>query len=112
MKILLRAYCLLLGAFMLAPLVLIVWMSFTPNEFFVLPTHEFTLRWYRQIFAHPGFVDAFLQTRRIILVPVEVRADFRGDGEPGGDGQADGGHVGEVGTLAAEQELHGALALG
>lgn len=72
MKNLLRAYCLLLGVFMLAPLVLIVWMSFTPNEFFVLPTREFTLRWYRQIFAHPGFVDAFFLSLRLAIVSALV----------------------------------------
>ena len=72
MKILLRAYGLLLAVFMLAPLVLIVWMSFTPDEFFKLPTHEFTLRWYRQVFAHPGFVDAFVLSLRLAVVSALV----------------------------------------
>ncbi|MGE0314056.1 MAG: ABC transporter permease [Lautropia sp.] len=68
MKTLLRVHALLLAVFMLAPLVLIVWMSFTPDEFFKLPTDEFTLRWYRQIFAHPGFVDAFFLSLRLAVV--------------------------------------------
>ncbi len=72
MKILLRAYGLLLAVFMLAPLVLIVWMSFTPDEFFKLPTREFTLRWYRQVFAHPGFVDAFVLSMRLAVVSALV----------------------------------------
>lgn len=72
MRLVLRAYCLLLAVFMLAPLVLIVWMSFTPTEFFVPPTREFTLRWYRQIFAHPGFVDAFFLSLRLALVSAAI----------------------------------------
>ena len=36
MTILLRIYAYILAAFMLAPLLLIVWMSFTPDEFFTL----------------------------------------------------------------------------
>jgi len=46
-------------AFMLAPIVLVVWMSFTPAAFFVLPTTAFSLRWYREALSYPGFVDAF-----------------------------------------------------
>jgi putative spermidine/putrescine transport system permease protein len=44
----------------LAPIVLVVWMSFTPAAFFVLPTTQFSLRWYREALSYPGFVDAFL----------------------------------------------------
>lgn len=72
MKIVLRLYCYLLAIFILAPLVLIVWMSFTPDEFFTLPTSEFTLRWYRQIFAHPGFVNAFFLSLRLAVVSALV----------------------------------------
>jgi len=72
MRMVLRIYCILLAIFMLAPMVLIVWMSFTPDEFFTLPTSEFTLRWYRQIFAHPGFVDAFLLSLRLAVVSALV----------------------------------------
>ena len=46
------------------------------------------------------------------LVGVVVRADLGGDGEAGGHGQADAGHLGEVGALAAEQGLHAAVAIG
>ncbi|WP_340108257.1 ABC transporter permease [Pikeienuella sp. HZG-20] len=68
MSIFLRVYAYLIAAFMLAPLVLIVWMSFTPREFFVLPTSEFSLRWYRQIFEHSGFMDAFMLSVRLALI--------------------------------------------
>jgi hypothetical protein len=36
-----------------------------------------------------------------------VEADVAGDGEAGRDGNSDGGHLGEPGTLAAEHVLHG-----
>ncbi len=44
---------------MLAPIVLVVWMSFTPFAYFVLPLTHFSLRWYREALSYPGFVDAF-----------------------------------------------------
>ena len=37
---------------------------------------------------------------------VEVGADLGGEGEAGRDGQADVGHLGEVGALAAEEVFH------
>ena len=43
----------------LAPVVLVVWMSFTPSASFVLPMSAFSLRWYREALSYPGFVDAF-----------------------------------------------------
>lgn len=68
MSFLLRIYAWLIAAFMLAPLILIVWMSFTPAEFFILPTQEFSLRWYWQIFEHPGFTNAFFLSVRLALI--------------------------------------------
>lgn len=68
MNLALRIYAYAIAAFMLAPLVLIVWMSFTPDEFFTLPTDDFTLRWYRQIFEHPGFVNAFFLSLRLAVL--------------------------------------------
>jgi ABC-type spermidine/putrescine transport system permease subunit II len=44
MKLLLRIYAYVIAIFMLSPLILIVWMSFTPDEYFALPFHDFTLR--------------------------------------------------------------------
>ena len=39
-------------------------------------------------------------------------ADFGGYGESGRHGEADAGHLGEVGAFAAEEGLHGAVAVG
>jgi putative spermidine/putrescine transport system permease protein len=57
-----------LAAVMLAPLVLIVWMSFTPAAFFKLPFTEFSLRWYAEAFNYPGFLNAFVLSLELALV--------------------------------------------
>ena len=47
------------------------------------------------------------------LVALEiVQAEIAGDGEAGRDRNADGGHLGEAGSLAAEHVLHGGGAVG
>ena len=43
---------------------------------------------------------------------MELRAHLGGDGEAGGDGKTDRGHLGEVGALAAEEGLHGGVTVG
>ncbi|MCC7273347.1 MAG: ABC transporter permease [Alphaproteobacteria bacterium] len=64
----LRLFNLLMAVFMLAPLVLILWMSFTPFEMFRLPTDTLSLRWYREAFNYPGFLNAFFLSARLALV--------------------------------------------
>jgi putative spermidine/putrescine transport system permease protein len=53
--------------FMLAPLVFVAWMSFTPDAMFLLPVSRFSLRWYREAFAYPGFVHAFVLSALLAL---------------------------------------------
>lgn len=64
----LRFINLLMVVFMLAPLVLIVWMSFTPAAMFRLPTSSFSLRWYAEAFNYPGFLNAFLLSLKLALI--------------------------------------------
>jgi putative spermidine/putrescine transport system permease protein len=64
----LRVFNWVLAAVMLAPLVLIVWMSFTPAAFFKLPVGDFSLRWYREAFNYPGFLNSFFLSLRLALV--------------------------------------------
>ncbi|UFN47888.1 ABC transporter permease [Roseomonas sp. OT10] len=45
--------------FMLAPLLVIVWMAFTPESLLVLPTTRFSLRWFAAILNSRQFLDAF-----------------------------------------------------
>jgi putative spermidine/putrescine transport system permease protein len=49
----------------LAPIVIVLWMSFTPTAMFVLPVAQFSLRWYREALSYPGFVDAFFLSFRL-----------------------------------------------
>ena len=45
--------------FMIAPLVVIVWVSFTPLGYIQAPTTEWSLRWYREIWTSDGFIRSF-----------------------------------------------------
>lgn len=64
----LRIFNWVMVSVMLAPLALIVWMSFTPAPFFKLPMSEFSLRWYREAFNYPGFLNSFFLSLRLALV--------------------------------------------
>jgi putative spermidine/putrescine transport system permease protein len=58
--------------FMLAPIVVVIWMSFTPGSIFALPFSEFSLRWYEASFAYPGFVNAFFLSLRLGFVSAVI----------------------------------------
>ena len=58
----------LMLVFVLAPVVLVVWMSFTPTSSFVLPMNAFSMRWYQEALSYPGFIDAFLLSARIAAI--------------------------------------------
>lgn len=49
----------LVVAFVLAPLVVICLVAFTPENTLSIPTTSFSLRWFREIFVHPDFVSSF-----------------------------------------------------
>jgi putative spermidine/putrescine transport system permease protein len=46
-------------AFMMAPLVIVCVVAFTPENTLTIPTTEFSLRWFRAVFAHADFVQSF-----------------------------------------------------
>ncbi len=46
-------------AFLLAPMVLVCLVAFTPHGFLSLPTDGFSLRWFRRLSAYPEFLRAF-----------------------------------------------------
>lgn len=48
--------------FMLAPLLVVCLVAFTPANTLTLPTSEFSLRWFRAIFDHPDFVASFVNS--------------------------------------------------
>ncbi|PRD44721.1 ABC transporter permease [Phyllobacterium phragmitis] len=49
----------LVVAFVLAPLVVICLVAFTPENTLTIPTTQFSLRWFRAILDYPDFVTAF-----------------------------------------------------
>lgn len=46
-------------AFLLAPIVLVCLVAFTPNGYLSMPTDGFSLRWFRAIADYPEFIAAF-----------------------------------------------------
>ena len=46
-------------AFVLAPLVIICLVAFTPENTLSLPTTGLSLRWFKAVFAHPDFMASF-----------------------------------------------------
>ncbi|SHN31917.1 ABC transporter permease [Rhizobacter sp. OV335] len=53
------AFNALVIAFMLAPLVVVCLVAFTPENTLTLPTTSFSLRWFHAVFEHPDFVQSF-----------------------------------------------------
>ena len=53
------AFNALVIAFMLAPLVVVCVVAFTPENTLTLPTTHFSLRWFRAVFEHSDFVQSF-----------------------------------------------------
>ena len=45
--------------FMLAPLLIVCIVAFTPEETLTLPTTRFSLRWFDRVLHHPDFVQSF-----------------------------------------------------
>ena len=45
--------------FMLAPIVVVCLVAFTPEGFLSIPTHTWSLRWFRAIERYPEFISAF-----------------------------------------------------
>src|SRR5260370_20258857 len=53
--------------FVLAPLVIIVLVAFTPEQTLTLPTRGLSLRWFRAILDYPDFISAFLNSIKLAL---------------------------------------------
>ena len=52
-------YHALFVAFMLAPILVVCWVAFTPEGFLSFPTDHWSLRWFYAIGRYPEFVSAF-----------------------------------------------------
>ena len=53
------AYHTLFIAFILAPILIVCWVAFTPLGYLSIPIDAFSLRWFRAIANYPEFVTAF-----------------------------------------------------
>ena len=49
----------LVVSFMLAPLLIVCVVAFTPENTLTLPSHGLSLRWFKAVFEHPDFVSSF-----------------------------------------------------
>jgi putative spermidine/putrescine transport system permease protein len=54
-------------AFMLAPLLIVCLVAFTPENTLTMPTTRFSLRWFKAVFAHPDFMQAFWNSMWVAL---------------------------------------------
>ncbi len=53
------AYHTLFVTFMLAPIVVVCWVAFTPEGYLSFPTDRWSLRWFHAIGRYPEFISAF-----------------------------------------------------
>ena len=58
--------------FMLAPLVIVCLVAFTPGETLTLPTTQFSLRWFKAVFANSEFMHSFWISLRLGLAAATV----------------------------------------
>lgn len=63
----------LFASFLLAPMIVVCLVAFTPEGFLALPTNGFSLRWFRKIAEYPEFSRAF-QTSLLIATLSSVIA--------------------------------------
>ena len=50
--------------FMLAPIVVVCWVAFTPEGYLSFPTDRWSLRWFEAIARYPEFIAAFWRSLR------------------------------------------------
>ena len=59
-------------AFILAPIVIVCAVAFTPEGYLSLPTNGFSLRWFRAIADYPEFLRAFRDSLWTAMVEDKV----------------------------------------
>ncbi|PVZ19872.1 MULTISPECIES: ABC transporter permease [unclassified Pseudomonas] len=58
--------------FMLAPLLVVCLVAFTPENTLSLPTAGFSLRWFKAVFERQDFLDAFLNSLRLAALSASL----------------------------------------
>ena len=66
------AFNALVIVFMLAPLVVVCVVAFTPENTLTLPTTEFSLRWFRAVFEHSDFMQSFWNSLWLALASATI----------------------------------------
>jgi putative spermidine/putrescine transport system permease protein len=74
-RVLLGAFCTLVGILLVAPTLVVVPLSFTDKQSFVFPPTGWSTRWYENLFSDPSWVDAAvlsLQVGAVVTVVATV----------------------------------------
>ncbi|WOC15657.1 ABC transporter permease [Pseudochrobactrum sp. MP213Fo] len=58
--------------FMLAPMVVVCLVAFTPENTLTMPWNGFSLRWFKAVFAHKDFMDSFSNSARLALLSATI----------------------------------------
>lgn len=67
-----RIFVVLMYAFMLCPIVLVVWLSFFKDAILYFPPSGYTLSWYVKAWANPAFANGFLFSLQVSLVAAAI----------------------------------------
>ncbi|WP_213880364.1 ABC transporter permease [Pseudomonas sp. dw_358] len=62
----------LVVVFMLAPLGVVCLVAFTPDNTLTLPTHGFSLRWFRAVFERADFIDSFYNSLVLAFIAASL----------------------------------------
>lgn len=65
-------FTIVFAAFMLAPILVVVAVSFTPEGFLEFPPSAISLRWYWAILDNPDFIDAFIVSLQLGVVSAVI----------------------------------------
>jgi putative spermidine/putrescine transport system permease protein len=66
------AFNALVVAFMVAPLLIVCIVAFTPENTLTLPTTHLSLRWFRAVFVHPDFMQSFRNSLALALLAATI----------------------------------------
>lgn len=62
--------------FMLAPIVIVCFVAFTPTGYLSFPTHTWSLRWFRAILGYPEFINAFWTSVYLAAISSTIAVAF------------------------------------
>ncbi|MDP9651021.1 ABC transporter permease [Paraburkholderia caledonica] len=65
-------YHLFFVAFILAPIITVIWISFTPDAYLSIPTTRWSFRWFAEISNHAEFINSFKRSLFLGLASATV----------------------------------------